>query len=161
MPIHDYACEKEGCDYEERDYYLPTVGSLPPICPRCVDSPTLVRLWTTNRMHRTFQAFEFELDGGKTVTIDSLHKLRKVEADSAAAYSRGEGRPFVFRHYSQDPTNRDRSVFHGMNPKQIDPRKAHSAAAAMEFGTLGESEKPTFHPATLRAMEEMRRGRKD
>jgi hypothetical protein len=93
------------------------------------------------------------------VHVDSLARLRRLESDSMKSYERGEGRPFIFRHYSQDPTNADKGIFSHLQPKQIDPRRARTMAKAMEFGVLGENETPEFHPATLRAMESQGRNR--
>src|SRR6185503_5294387 len=110
MPIHDYSCV--ACGFELRDYYLARLDSTPPVCERCPGSPPLTREWSTNRMHRTFSAFDFTMDDGKVVHVDSLAALRKIEKDTGDAYARGElKRPFVFRHYTQDPSNKDKNVF--------------------------------------------------
>ena len=156
MPIHDYSCDT--CKTEVRDHYLPRLNSTTPICSAC--NTPMVREWTTNRTHRIFQVFDFTLDSGKVISIDSLAKLRKVEKSTTDAYHRGEPvRPFIFRHYSQDPTNKDKSIFSGLNPEQIDPKKARSAAGKMESGFVSPSTTPQFHPATLRALESQGRNR--
>lgn len=113
------------------------------------------RMWTTNRGRSTFSAFDFTLDSGETVTVDSLAKLRKIENDSMKAYEKGEGRPTLFRTYSQDKSNRDKNIFAHLQPQQIDPRKARSMAGKTEFGTFDEA--PAFHPATERALAEQQR----
>lgn len=156
MPIHDFSCPTSGCKYEARDYYLPRLDSEVPTCPE--HKAPLEREWTTNRMYRTFQAFSFTLDSGEVVAVDSLAKLRRVEKESGDAFARGEGRPFVFRHYSQDPSNSDAGIFRHLQPKQIDPKKARSMAGAMGFGTF-DGDGPAFHPATLRALESQGRNR--
>lgn len=154
MPIHDYECEV--CKTVAPDVYISTQNADAPKCPACEGNPPMSRMWTTSRQ-RIFQAFDFTGDDGKTVTVDSLARLRKIESESMKAYERGEGRPFIFRQYSQDPTNKDKGIFSHLQPKQIDPRKARTMAAAMEFGTFDEA--PEFHPATLRAMESQGRNR--
>jgi len=55
----------------------------------------------------SFTAFETTDGRGQPVFVDSLHKLRQVERDSEQAYRNGEGQPMVWRHLSQDQTNRD------------------------------------------------------
>ena len=148
MPIHDYRCD--SCQLTLPDTYIPLLSSPPPSCPAC--GTTCTRLWSTSAS-RPFQAFEFELDNGKTVSIDSLAALRTVENDSMRAYERGEGRTFLFRHYSQDSTNKDQSLFPHLMHKQIDPKKARSAAGKMDFQFTTGDTQHEFHPATLRAMQ--------
>lgn len=45
------------------------------------------------------------------VEIDSLHKLRQVEADSEQRYRNGEGEPLRFRAASQDHSNMQVGLF--------------------------------------------------
>jgi hypothetical protein len=44
-------------------------------------------------------------------TIDSLHKLRQVEADSEQRYRNGEGEPLRFRLWNNESSNRDQNTF--------------------------------------------------
>lgn len=106
MPVHDLSCP--NCDYSLPDQYFPRLEFVPPNCPTCLIA--LQREWTTNRMHRTFEKFEF-VEGNERIEIDSLSKLRDVERVSEQAYKEGRGRPFVWRQFSQDNSNMDRNVF--------------------------------------------------
>lgn len=153
MPIHDYRCEP--CGVSLLDHYLPLQSSAPPLCVVCGTPCT--RLWSTSGMSKPFQAFEFELDNGKTVSIDSLAKLRKVENDSMKSYEKGEGRPFLFRNYSQDSTNKDASLFGHLKRQQINPYKARTVAGKpFDFAAIPEGRPdPEFHPATLKAMQNL------
>lgn len=158
MPIHDYECP--NCTFTAFDHYTPRLDSPGPVCERCPDHPLLTRLWSTNTTHHPFASFEFELDSGQTITVDSMAKLRRIEADSMKAYKTGEGRPTLFRHYSQDKSNRDKNLFEHLRPAQPDPRKMKTKAGrAFEFG--GFDVAPAFHPATERAMERPRRKKSD
>lgn len=156
MPIHDYECST--CTFTAFDHYTPRLDSPGPVCERC--GTILTRIWSTNTTHRPFQSFEFELDSGQTITVDSLAKLRRIEAESMKAYKNGEGRPTLFRHYSQDKSNRDKNLFEELRPKQVDPRKMKSRGGqAFTFG--GFDVAPAFHPATEHAMERPRRKKSD
>lgn len=158
MPIHDYECGT--CLFTAFDHYTPRLDSTPPVCERCPGNPPLTRLWSTNTTHHPFAAFDFELDSGTTVTVDSMAKLRKIEAESMKAYKNGEGRPTLFRHYSQDKSNRDRNLFEHLRPQQVDPRKMRSRGGqAFSFG--GFDVAPAFHPATEAAMARPRRKKSD
>lgn len=43
--------------------------------------------------------------------VDSLHKMRQIEADSEQRYRNGEGEPLRFRAYAQDHSNMDVGSF--------------------------------------------------
>lgn len=158
MPIHDYACD--ACGFTAFDHYQPRLNADPPTCQRCPSSPPLTRLWTHNRGSSSiFAAFDFTLDSGERITIDSLAKLRKVEEDSMKAWKKGEGRPMLFRNYNQDRSNRTTGLFNHLQPAQLAPRKAKTLSGIpMDFGQFSTA--PAFHPATERAMGERPRRKK-
>lgn len=115
MPIHDWSCE--ACDYFLPDHYQPLLSSLPPTCPICEASPQLERVWSTNRMHRTFEAFEQEYNGQK-ILIDSIGTLRRFESYTLDQWKNHGGAPIVFRSYSQDNSNMGDNVFKALQPNQ-------------------------------------------
>jgi len=112
------------------------------------------RVWSTNRMHRTFEAFDFTMDDGKVVRVDNLAALRKIEKDTGDAYARGElKRPFVFRHYTQDPSNKDKNVFEHLRREQVDPKTIRTQAGAlMDSGFVSHDYQHKVHHATARAL---------
>jgi hypothetical protein len=59
-----------------------------------------------------FQAFTARDGQNREVTVDSLRTLRRIERESEQQYRNGEGQPLVWRHYSNDPSNRDRHALH-------------------------------------------------
>ena len=158
MPIHDYACDT--CGYTAFDHYLPRLSSEVPTCPNCSSSPLLTRLWTSNKGSSSiFAAFDFTLDSGERITIDSLAKLRRVEEDSMKAWKEGTGRPMLFRSYNQDSSNRTTGLFNHLQPAQLDPKSAKTLRGLpMEFGQFTTA--PAFHPATEKAMRERPRRKK-
>lgn len=105
MPIHDWKCLT--CNEVIMDHYQARLEAEAPVCS---SFHNMERMWTTNRMHRTFEKFEF-VEGNERIEIDSLSKLRDVERVSEQAYKEGRGRPFVWRQFSQDNSNMDRNVF--------------------------------------------------
>ena len=158
MPIHDYACDT--CGYTAFDHYSPRIHGDPPTCPNCPDNPALTRLWSHNRGSSSiFAAFDFTLDSGERITIDSLAKLRRVEEDSMKKWKAGEGRPMLFRNYNQDKSNRTTGLFSHLQPAQLDPRRAKTLSGLpMDFGQFDAA--PAFHPATERALGERARRKK-
>ena len=59
-----------------------------------------------------FTAFEARDGQNQPVTIDSLHKLRQIEAQSEQQYRNGEGQPIVFRAWANDPSNKHVHALH-------------------------------------------------
>lgn len=140
MPTYDLQCTYCGTltyDYINQSYKDPL-----PLCARC-NSPQ-EKVWSASHTHRPFAAFEIDskdAQGKPTkITIDSLGKLRQVEADSLRAYREGRGQPIIFRAYSQNPSNCDQNVF-GMLPPDISNKSHHS---------LSESETRAAHALSAR-----------
>lgn len=113
MPIHDWQCG--SCNSVLADFYQPLLNSPKPDCPKC--QAPMERLWTTNRMHRTFEKFEVEYSG-QQIEIDSMGKLRAFERYTHDQYRQGFGEPRVFRAFSQDNSNKEVSVFRDLQPNQ-------------------------------------------
>ena len=82
------------------------------------------KVWSSSLTHQTFHAFAFDMNGTRIV-VDSTERLRHVERESEKQFQAGQAgdpayhgaRPFAFRHYSQDPSNRDVGLF-GRPPHQ-------------------------------------------
>lgn len=128
MPLHDWRCPR--CHAEIRDRYQPRTQQAPPICPR---GCTLEMECMWSRFTTHFPAFSAEVNG-KVEQIDSITKLRQVEAESFKAYEAGKAgdprfkgaRPHVFRQYSQDPGNRTSPIRIEPQPNQTPARMTRS-----------------------------------
>jgi hypothetical protein len=125
MPRADYRCPLQP-EHEIRDWYFPAALGAVAAAPLCADCEVVME-WIP------FSNFDMKSDGDGdkgfqkfdvtrvvptrtgeqqvTETIDSLHKLRKIEADSEQRYRNGEGEPLRFRGYAQDRSNMDRGAF--------------------------------------------------
>jgi hypothetical protein len=123
MKYHDYACPRGDCPErvfdvvigeEELAKELRGDGPAVPACPVHGD---LMEVTYLPRGSRPFAAFDYEGEDGKTVTVSSLEQLRKIEHDSVERWKRGEGRPEIFRNYSQDSSNRNDNVFKRLHPQ--------------------------------------------
>lgn len=125
MPRADYVCD--GCNIKFPDVVFGmSVGATAsaPACTRC-GLPTRpipfanFDLKTDGDGGRGFQKFDIwrqtpQKDGTlvqQRETIDSLHKLRRIEADSEQRYRNGEGEPMRFRGYANNASNMDRNSF--------------------------------------------------
>ena len=129
MPIHDYRCP--FCDLVCRDVYRPLVTLDEPrvehgykvtqdfdrpICTRCTGHGLHVIMHiipprVTVDALEPCQEFDTTVEDGRgghrIEHIDSLTKLRQVERESEQRHRNGEGRPLVWRDYSQDASNKD------------------------------------------------------
>lgn len=114
MPVNDFACPE--CDFVIADQYHPSYLARP-VCPK--DHILMERLWSMSA-GKPFEPFEVDLGDGP-VQIGSLGDVRRIERESEKRYRNGDGAPFVFRAYSQDPSNRDVNVF-GPGPQKPHPR---------------------------------------
>ena len=83
-----------------------------------------------------FQEFEVYDGRNQKVTIDSLHKLRKVERESEQAAANGEGQAMHWRMWSQDRSNRDVNT-HGPDPSE---RPDPAAVRKLRGGVRREGE---------------------
>jgi hypothetical protein len=148
VALHDYRCA--ACFHVERDVYRPITlraSEHPPLCPCCQadigrDIP-MDWIPQVGRMDAssggTFKSFDIDIDtphGPKSVTIDSLHKLRQVERETEIHARNGEGRPLRWRDYSHDRTNRD---VHSFGP---DPAQQAREDLAAQTASLGRPHTP-------------------
>lgn len=168
MPILDLVCAT--CGLVLRDQFLP-LYQLPepqrrngyivkqdfdkPLCPRCRETagrtlvlpmdviPPRVTVDALEPMQEFAVTVEDGNGGWKVETIDSLTKLRKVEAESEARARNGEGRPMVWRDYSNDTSNRDVHTLGKTDQPRVTPEMAKKyaprpvAAAEAESLTYG------------------------
>ena len=98
-----------------------------------------------------FSAFTAEVNG-ETHQIDSLKKLREVEAQSFRDYEAGKSgdprfqgaRPAVFRQYSRDPGNRTDPIrivpLPDVTPRRVDRRgrKLEAGISTVSSSSLDE-----------------------
>ena len=110
MPLFDYFCGV--CGQLTPDVYRSiAVGAQadpPQHCARpMVWIPQIGRMDIGAVKGAAFQGFHTTDGRGQPVFIDSVHKLRQVERESEQAYRNGEGQPMVWRHASQNASNRD------------------------------------------------------
>lgn len=143
MPVLDLACTV--CGLVLRDTYLP-LYQLPE--PRRVDGYT-VRQDFDRPLHcgqvmtiipprvtvdalEPMQEFAVTVEDGKggwkVETIDSLTKLRRVEAESETRARNGEGRPMVWRDYSNDRSNKDVHTLGRVDQPRVTPEMAKKYA---------------------------------
>ena len=113
MALHDFWCQV--CGQVLVDVNVPIALGAQAGAPLHCDRKTA---WIpqVGRMdaYEPFQEFEARDGQNNLVTVDSLHKLRQIEADSEQRYRNGEGQPIVWRRWSQDASNRD---VHALHPK--------------------------------------------
>lgn len=87
------------------------------------------------------QVFETQIrqpDGSvKTVQIDSLHTIRRLERESEIRYANGEGAPLRWRDYSHDRGNMYANSF-GADPAQIAHEEAKGSRARLTVHRFGE-----------------------
>jgi len=113
VALHDFWCPR--CGQVLVDVNVPVaigaVKGAPEHCGR-----TSIWIPQVGRMdaYEPFQEFETRDGANNPVVVDSLHKLRQIERESEQQYRNGEGQPLVWRHYSNDKSNRD---VHALHPK--------------------------------------------
>lgn len=81
-----------------------------------------------------FTAFEAHDGHNQPVVVDSLHTLRRIERESEQAERNGEGQQVVWRHYSNEPSNKH---VHALHPRwtggaQPDPAWVKANAAQLK-----------------------------
>lgn len=109
--LHDWECATPDCGQRAFDYFT----DAPPSCSVHGASMEVTYL---PKHYRPFEPFSYEEDGsGRQVQVTSITQLRDIESSSMKAYERGEGRPVVFRQYTQDQSNRDANVFQDRHPQ--------------------------------------------
>lgn len=132
MALHDYRCD--ACCSTLVDYYVPmqvgaTVGA--PNCPIC-DQP-MHWIPAVGRMDANTGMKAFTIEEtvrGQTVRteISNLSDLRRVEREHEQLARNGEGRPLIWRDYSNDRSNGDVHTLVPAGGALSDPHGAHAAA---------------------------------
>lgn len=118
--LHDYRCPR--CGHVARDQAVEiSVGATAgaPECPNCLDLHNVVRMEWIPKIGRMdaangpgFVAFDTYNGRNEKVTVTSLAQLRQIERQSEIDHRNGEGQPLVFRAFSNDPSNKDKSALH-------------------------------------------------
>ncbi|HEY6415605.1 MAG TPA: hypothetical protein VIX41_05195 [Acidimicrobiales bacterium] len=134
MALHDFLCLV--CGHLLIDVDVPVAIGATRGAPLHCDRPAA---WIpqVGRMdaYEPFQAFTAYDAQNNPVVIDSLHKLRQVEADSLRRARDGEGQPLVWRRYSQDASNKDVHALHPtFHQERPDPAAVKKFAAAIKRG---------------------------
>lgn len=113
MALHDFWCQV--CGQVLVDVNVPIAIGATAGAPTHCGKPT-AWLPAVGRMdaYEPFQEFETRDGQNNRVVVDSLKKLRDVERDSEHMYRNGEGQPLLWRHYSNDRSNRD---VHALQPR--------------------------------------------
>lgn len=143
MALHDYQCVE--CGSIKRDVYVPiSVGASAATvyCPACeldlgrsvrcepipaigsmsIFSDAVSRSSPHDRAKSTAVVEDPASPSGyRTVTVDSLATIRKLERESEQRERNGEGRRMVWRDFSQDASNRDRHTL-GQDPSLKPPK---------------------------------------
>ena len=113
MALHDFWCQR--CGQVLVDVNVPIDIGATAGAPLHCDRP-MAWVPAVGRMDASsgpgFQAFEAYDGQNRPIVIDSLRKLRAVERQSEADGRNGEGQPLVWRHYSNDRSNRDVHALH-------------------------------------------------
>ncbi len=133
MALHDFRCSR--CRYTLIDHDVPIALGARLGAPRC---PTCDRRMTwipaigamDAGSGASFKSFEVTEDvRGALVThrVDSLHDLRRIERDHEQLARNGEGRPLVWRDYSNSKTNGD---VHTLSANLGDPHGVRTGIAA-------------------------------
>lgn len=109
--------------------------------------------------YEPFQEFTARDGQNREVLVDSLRKLRKIEAESEQQYRDGEGQPLIWRHYSNDRSNRD---VHALHPhwqggQQPDPEwvRKHGADLRRDAGVADTDYGPGVSDATPSALDHL------
>lgn len=139
MPNHDF---KSACGYILRDQYRSVLvgGSGDrPTCPHCGD--LMVWMIPVPRMDlrsdgegksgNTFQKFTMRDGQNNLVEIDSLHTLRRIEAESEKMAADGVGQQVRVRGFAQDASNM------GVNTFGDGPPERPTLEGKRKFGLRG------------------------
>ena len=120
MPRHDYVCS--DCRTVLRDQYrsIEQGGAAhPPRCPSCFAMMTWIipvprmdlRSDGEGSSGARFQKFTVRDGLNRLVEVDSLHKVREIERESAKMAADGIGQPILFRGFAQDHSNMGVNLF--------------------------------------------------
>lgn len=111
MALHDYQCV--ACRRLLVDVNVPAVIGAQrgaPICGVCGQPMAWVPKIGRMDAREPFQRFTCYDGRNRLVEVDSLHKLRQVEAESERMARNGDGQQMVFRRWAQDDSNKDQGV---------------------------------------------------
>lgn len=158
MPLHDYWCQT--CGQLNLDVYRSVaVGAQADPPEHCGRPMRWIPFVGFIDAKEPFQRFEVRDGQNRLVTIDSLRKLRQLEATSEQQYRNGEGQPLVFRRYAQDATNKD---VHSLHPgwtggEAPDPAwvKKNAAALKRDMSVADTEYGPGVSDATPSALDHL------
>jgi hypothetical protein len=158
MALHDFWCQT--CGQVLLDVNIPiAVGATAGAPEHCGRTAAWIPQVGRMDAYEPFQEFEARDGQNHLVTIDSLRKLRQVEADSERQYRNGEGQPIVWRRWSQDASNRD---VHALAPRwqggeQPDPAfvKKHAADIRRNADVADTDYGPGVSDATPSALDRL------
>ena len=151
MPRADYRCP--DCDEIRRDHvYRMSEGAVlsAPTCQACYSTMEWIPAARFDAksdgdasLHgeQGFRKFSLDVDG-RSVEIDSLHTLRRIERESEQRFRNGEGEPIRVRGYSQDHSNMLQNTFGEAG--QIGPQTYSSGARPTKrLAVKRHAEEPT------------------
>ena len=111
MPRHDYFCSI--CGQLFVDVVVPAkLGASAGRPWHCSHPTSWIPQVQWMDAKEPFQRFTTRDGQNHEVVVDSVHKLREIERQSEQQYRNGEGQPLVWRHYSNDRSNRDVHALH-------------------------------------------------
>lgn len=123
MPVHDYVCDP--CDIVIPDQYHPLLSAIL-CCPDC--GTPCDKSWHRDS-RPLFSSFTVDYGSGPT-EITSLGQVRSIERESEKAEKDGRGQPYVFRAFSQDPSNHDVNTLKSEGFQQKRPAKKSNVRRA-------------------------------
>jgi hypothetical protein len=113
MAVHDFYCST--CGQVLVDVNIPIAIGATAGAPEHCGRPT-TWIAQVGRMDAAngpgFTAFTARDGQNRQVEVSSLHQLRTIERESEQHYRNGEGQPLVWRHYSNERSNRDVHALH-------------------------------------------------
>lgn len=155
MPYHDLICRV--CGEHQYNVYVPLIRLPEPLVqhgfvttqriefPRHCATPMAYRPpRVVMDAKEPFQRFDVQVrqrdDTYKTVSVDSVAKMRTLERESEQCARNGEGEAIRFRMWSQNASNGDVNAF-GPDPSQpLDP--AVKARFGLRGGTIKSVDAP-------------------
>src|SRR5262245_6473061 len=158
MALHDFWCQV--CGQVLIDVNVPiAIGAQAGAPLHCGRSTAWIPQVGRMDAYEPFQEFETRDGANNPVVVDSLHKLRQIERESEQQYRNGEGQPLVWRHYSNDRSNRD---VHALHPKwqggeAPDPAfvKAHAGSIRPDMDEPAADYGPGVSDATPSALDSL------
>jgi hypothetical protein len=158
MALHDFWCQT--CGQVLLDVNVPIDIGATKGAPLHCDKPMS---WIPNvgfiDAKEPFQRFTIRDGQNREVVVDSLAKLRRIERESEQQYRNGEGQPLVWRHYSNDRSNRD---VHALHPQWTggeapDPAwvQAHGADLRRDAAVADTDYGPGVSDATPSALDHL------